>query len=196
MILTLLLLIALAASFLISTTMYDDNTVSNFIRIKVTGLLTSLLNFFVSLFVFRLVYLYNVIFSSSSFVFIIFFISFVVSMVSSCDVIFCINETSTALLDAKELLDQMQQDSLYWKQAWLDNNYNYVTSEDQLNPDQLEVYNKIKTEGSMADSNVREQIAKIRRLQSEIQVENQRSVTIKRNISELGETESSNKKAG
>jgi len=52
MLLTLLLLIPLGGIFLISTTMYDDNSVSNVRQIKVTGLVTSLVNLFVSLIVF------------------------------------------------------------------------------------------------------------------------------------------------
>lgn len=52
MLLTLLLLIPLGGIFLITTTMYDDNSVSNVRQIKVTGLVTSLVNLFVSLIVF------------------------------------------------------------------------------------------------------------------------------------------------
>jgi len=48
----LLLLIPIAGIFLISTTMYDDNSLSNLKQIKVTGLVTSLINLFVSLIVF------------------------------------------------------------------------------------------------------------------------------------------------
>ena len=52
MLLMLLLLIPVIGIFLISTTMYHDNSVSNVKQIKVTGLVTSLLNLFVSLIVF------------------------------------------------------------------------------------------------------------------------------------------------
>jgi NADH:ubiquinone oxidoreductase subunit 4 (subunit M) len=52
MLLMLLLLIPIAGIFLISTTMYDDNSLSNLKQIKVTGLVTSLINLFVSLIVF------------------------------------------------------------------------------------------------------------------------------------------------
>ena len=52
MLLILLLLIPLAGIFLISTTMYHDNSYSNLRQIKVTGLVTSLINLFVSLIVF------------------------------------------------------------------------------------------------------------------------------------------------
>ena len=52
MLLMLLLLIPLAGIFLISTTMYHDNSYSNLRQIKVTGLVTSLINLFVSLIVF------------------------------------------------------------------------------------------------------------------------------------------------
>lgn len=50
MLLMLLLLIPLAGIFIISTTMYHDN--SNLKRIKVTGLITSIINLFISLIVF------------------------------------------------------------------------------------------------------------------------------------------------
>jgi NADH-ubiquinone oxidoreductase chain 4 len=52
MLLMLLLLIPLAGIFLITTTMSHDNSYSNLRQIKVTGLLTSLINLFVSLIVF------------------------------------------------------------------------------------------------------------------------------------------------
>jgi NADH:ubiquinone oxidoreductase subunit 4 (subunit M) len=52
MLFMLLLLIPLAGIFLISTTMYHDNSASNIKQIKVTGLLTSIINLFVSLIVF------------------------------------------------------------------------------------------------------------------------------------------------
>ena len=48
----LLLLIPIAGIFLISTTMYHDNSYSNIRQIKLTGLVTSLINLFVSLIVF------------------------------------------------------------------------------------------------------------------------------------------------
>ena len=48
----LLLLIPIAGLFLITTTMYHDNSYSNLKQIKVTGLVTSLINMFVSLIVF------------------------------------------------------------------------------------------------------------------------------------------------
>ena len=48
----LLLLIPIAGIFLISTTMYHDNSSSNIRQIKVTGIVTSLINLFVSLIVF------------------------------------------------------------------------------------------------------------------------------------------------
>ena len=48
----LLLLIPFAGIFLITTTMYNDNSYSNLKQIKVTGLVTSLINLFVSLIVF------------------------------------------------------------------------------------------------------------------------------------------------
>jgi NADH-ubiquinone oxidoreductase chain 4 len=52
MLLMLLLLIPFAGIFLITTTMYNDNSYSNLKQIKVTGLVTSLINLFVSLIVF------------------------------------------------------------------------------------------------------------------------------------------------
>jgi NADH:ubiquinone oxidoreductase subunit 4 (subunit M) len=52
MLLILLLLIPIAGLFLITTTMSNDNTYSNLKQIKVTGLVTSLINMFVSLIVF------------------------------------------------------------------------------------------------------------------------------------------------
>jgi len=52
MLLMLLLLIPLAGLFLITTTMNNDNSYSNLKQIKVTGLVTSLINLFVSLIVF------------------------------------------------------------------------------------------------------------------------------------------------
>lgn len=52
MLLMLLLIIPIAGIFLITTTMYSDDSLSNLKQIKVTGLLTSLINLFVSLIVF------------------------------------------------------------------------------------------------------------------------------------------------
>ena len=52
MLLMLLLLTPLAGIFFISTTMYHDNSHSNVKQIKVTGLITSLINLFISLIVF------------------------------------------------------------------------------------------------------------------------------------------------
>ena len=52
MLLMLLLLIPLTGIFLITTTMLNDNSYSNIRNIKITGLLTSLINLFVSLIVF------------------------------------------------------------------------------------------------------------------------------------------------
>jgi len=61
----LLLLIPIAGLFLITTTMYNDNSHSNIKQIKVTGLVTSIVNLFVSLIVFIL---FN--FSSNNFQFV------------------------------------------------------------------------------------------------------------------------------
>ena len=52
MLLMLLLLIPIAGIFLITTTMYDDDSLSNLKQIKVTGLLTCIINLFVSFIVF------------------------------------------------------------------------------------------------------------------------------------------------
>lgn len=52
MLLMLLLLIPIAGLFLITTTMYNDNSHSNIKQIKVTGLVTSIINLFFSLIVF------------------------------------------------------------------------------------------------------------------------------------------------
>ena len=52
MLLMLLLLIPIAGIFLITTTMYNDNSYSNVKQIKLTGLVTSITNLFVSLIVF------------------------------------------------------------------------------------------------------------------------------------------------
>ena len=60
-----LLLTPIIGIFLITTTMYDDNSVSNLSRIKVTGLVTSIFNLFISLIVFIL---FN--FSSNQFQFV------------------------------------------------------------------------------------------------------------------------------
>ena len=49
MLLMLLLLIPIAGIFLISTTMYHDNSNLNLKRIKLTGLITSIINLFISL---------------------------------------------------------------------------------------------------------------------------------------------------
>ena len=65
MLLMLLLLIPIAGLFLITTTMYNDNSHSNIKQIKVTGLVTSIVNLFVSLIVFIL---FN--FSSNNFQFV------------------------------------------------------------------------------------------------------------------------------
>lgn len=65
MLLMLLLLIPIAGLFLITTTMYHDNSYSNLKQIKVTGLVTSIINLFVSLIVFIL---FN--FSSNQFQFV------------------------------------------------------------------------------------------------------------------------------
>jgi NADH:ubiquinone oxidoreductase subunit 4 (subunit M) len=65
MLLMLLLLIPIAGLFLITTTMYNDNSYSNIKQIKVTGLVTSIVNLFVSLIVFIL---FN--FSSNNFQFV------------------------------------------------------------------------------------------------------------------------------
>ena len=47
MLLMLLLLIPIAGLFLITTTMYHDNSSSNIKQIKLTGLVTSIVNLFV-----------------------------------------------------------------------------------------------------------------------------------------------------
>ena len=65
MLLMLLLLIPVAGLFLITTTMYHDNSQSNIKQIKLTGLVTSIVNLFVSLVVFIL---FN--FSSNNFQFV------------------------------------------------------------------------------------------------------------------------------
>ena len=52
MLLMLLLLIPITGIFIISTTMYQDNSTLNINRIKITGLITSIINLFVSLIVF------------------------------------------------------------------------------------------------------------------------------------------------
>lgn len=65
MLLMLLLLIPIAGLFLITTTMYHDNSQSNIKQIKLTGLVTSIVNLFVSLVVFIL---FN--FSSNNFQFV------------------------------------------------------------------------------------------------------------------------------
>ena len=61
----LLLLIPVTGIFLITTTMYHDDTNININRIKITGLYTSIINLFVSLVVFIL---FN--FSSNQFQFV------------------------------------------------------------------------------------------------------------------------------
>ena|ERR1700712_1631482 len=65
MLLMSLLLTPIIGIFLITTTMYDDNSKLNIKRIKITGLATSIFNLFVSLIVFTL---FN--FSSNQFQFV------------------------------------------------------------------------------------------------------------------------------
>jgi NADH:ubiquinone oxidoreductase subunit 4 (subunit M) len=65
MLLMLLLIIPVSGIFLITTTMYNDDTSLNIKRVKITGLATSIINLFVSLIVFVL---FN--FSSNQFQFV------------------------------------------------------------------------------------------------------------------------------